>query len=340
MPAPSPGVFVGCDQPLAACHSGRGKEAAPLRRGLLFIVVVAAAFGGGVIASGSRPEWGQAALKLLPRNSVSVDTLSSATVAPTEDGDPSSTSSHSIPSAPVPPLVVGPVPEEPSQPSSSTPSSEQASPPPSTSSADHSLRAASIPPLEQAPIAGTDAATIQDASGQATGLKAPSASATPSLETGPSPTPTNSRVATASGSAGARELASTKEHGWADVPGSAPAAAVLPGIAQSRPERPATLPVGPVVSAPPMRGPETGSGESSASTAQAWIAVRHRMRELGVARYWLEGEPDGPVRFRCVIPLAGRRAVGQQFEAEGDDDLQAAEAALRRVALWKATEVP
>lgn len=69
-----------------------------------------------------------------------------------------------------------------------------------------------------------------------------------------------------------------------------------------------------------------------------WPALRRRMAELGVSRYWVEGEPGGACRFRCVIPVAGERAVGQQFEAEGDDVLRAAEAALKRVALWKATE--
>jgi hypothetical protein len=64
------------------------------------------------------------------------------------------------------------------------------------------------------------------------------------------------------------------------------------------------------------------------------------MRELGVGRYGIEGELGGRVRFHCVIPIAGRHAVGQQFEAEGDDELQAARTALRRVALWRATEAP
>ena len=72
--------------------------------------------------------------------------------------------------------------------------------------------------------------------------------------------------------------------------------------------------------------------------ARDWGDLRRRMKALGVARYWVEGEPGGPSRFRCVIPTAGGRAVGQHFEAEGDDDLQAADAALGRVALWKATE--
>ena len=59
---------------------------------------------------------------------------------------------------------------------------------------------------------------------------------------------------------------------------------------------------------------------------------------MGVSRYWIESEPGGPARFRCLIPLAGNRAVSQHFEAEGDDEFQAADAALRRVALWRATE--
>ncbi|MBX6315922.1 MAG: hypothetical protein IRY99_23865, partial [Isosphaeraceae bacterium] len=69
-----------------------------------------------------------------------------------------------------------------------------------------------------------------------------------------------------------------------------------------------------------------------------WAAIRKRMRELGVGRYWIEGEPGGPARFRCTLPVAGQRGVAQQFEAEGEDALQAAETALRRAALWKATE--
>jgi hypothetical protein len=60
------------------------------------------------------------------------------------------------------------------------------------------------------------------------------------------------------------------------------------------------------------------------------------MRALGVSRYGIEGEPGGRTRFYCIIPLAGRRAVGQQFEAEGDDELEAARTALRRVVLWRA----
>jgi len=81
------------------------------------------------------------------------------------------------------------------------------------------------------------------------------------------------------------------------------------------------------------------STTSASASARDWSDLRRRMRELGVSRYEVDGEPAGRSRFRCLIPLAGRRAVGQQFEAEGDDDYQAADAALRRVALWRATEM-
>ena len=89
--------------------------------------------------------------------------------------------------------------------------------------------------------------------------------------------------------------------------------------------------------------PDTGKAtEGDASMIPVdpadWLELRRTMRALGVSRYGLEGEPGGRVRFHCVIPLAGRRAVGQHFEAEGDDDLQAAQATLRRVALWRAAE--
>ena len=86
--------------------------------------------------------------------------------------------------------------------------------------------------------------------------------------------------------------------------------------------------------------PSPACSRAARAVADDWGAIRRKMHALGVARYGIEGEPDGRVRFHCVIPLAGRRAVGQQFEAEGDDELEAAQTALRRVALWRATEHP
>lgn len=79
--------------------------------------------------------------------------------------------------------------------------------------------------------------------------------------------------------------------------------------------------------------------ESSPSGAQpsTWADLRRRMKALGVSRYAIEAETEGRARFRCVIPVDGLKAIGHHFEAEGDDELQAAEAALKRITLWKAT---
>ena len=123
-----------------------------------------------------------------------------------------------------------------------------------------------------------------------------------------------------------------------------PATARLPTERPSNTLKPLATewPPAPVASKQADRDPAVvQSGLDTVSDHETgWESVRNRMRELGITRYWIEGEPGGLVRFRCVIPLAGRHAVGQQFEAEGDDELGAAEAALRRVALWRATEAP
>jgi hypothetical protein len=62
------------------------------------------------------------------------------------------------------------------------------------------------------------------------------------------------------------------------------------------------------------------------------------MSDLGVLRYWAEGDSEGRVRFRCLIPVGGQGTVGQLFEAEGEDLLDAADRALRRAMVWKAAE--
>ncbi len=97
---------------------------------------------------------------------------------------------------------------------------------------------------------------------------------------------------------------------------------------------------------PPVPAPEppapVGDAEAPANLKPpaGWAELRRSMRELGVSRFVIEGEPGGRVRFHCLIPVAGSRAVAQHFEAEADDELQAAEVALRRVTLWRATEAP
>jgi hypothetical protein len=69
-----------------------------------------------------------------------------------------------------------------------------------------------------------------------------------------------------------------------------------------------------------------------------WEALHRRMQTLGVSRYTIEGQPTGRAVFSCLVPLAGHQAVAQRFEAEGEDAFRAAQAALRRLALWRATQ--
>ena len=110
---------------------------------------------------------------------------------------------------------------------------------------------------------------------------------------------------------------------------------------------PASLPleIAPSASSPslsrsPMVTPPSSmlvnGGTSSSGLPPDWAALRRKMQSLGVTRYTIEGEPGGRIVFWCLIPLAGRQAVTQRFEGEGDDEFHAAQAAIRRITLWRA----
>ncbi len=114
-------------------------------------------------------------------------------------------------------------------------------------------------------------------------------------------------------------------------------------IAPASPPEPATLPrldpppkADPVARLASVEPPATAPSPATAP-GSTWPELRKRMKDLGVVRYTIEGETEGRVKFRCVIPVEGLKAVSHHFEAEGDDATQAAEAALKRIALWKAT---
>jgi hypothetical protein len=86
----------------------------------------------------------------------------------------------------------------------------------------------------------------------------------------------------------------------------------------------------------PINAHGAHAGALKEATAE-WLIIRHRMCALGVSRYTIDGAPDGRVIFRCLVPLAGRQAIAQQFEAEGDNELEAAQGVTRRITLWQAT---
>jgi len=109
---------------------------------------------------------------------------------------------------------------------------------------------------------------------------------------------------------------------------------------------PAPAPAPPEGLAPPAPTPAPAPSPSPSSPSPApnrpgdddWATLARKMQVLGVSRFAIEGQPGGRVVFSCLIPLAGRQAVAQRFEAEGEDAPQAARAALRRVALWRAAQ--
>ncbi len=113
-----------------------------------------------------------------------------------------------------------------------------------------------------------------------------------------------------------------------------------PAPASPAPASPAPMPAPAPMPMPmprPQPQPQPGSGRTG---DVEWSTLARKMQEMGVSRYTIEGQPGGRVVCSCLIPLAGRHAVAQRFEAEGDDAAQAARAALRRVALWRASQPP
>ncbi len=88
---------------------------------------------------------------------------------------------------------------------------------------------------------------------------------------------------------------------------------------------------------PPPASISLRDGISSSGSSPDWATLRRKIQSLGVTRYTIEGDPGGRVVFWCLIPLAGRQAVSQRFEGEGDDEYHAAQAAIRRITLWQAT---
>jgi hypothetical protein len=136
------------------------------------------------------------------------------------------------------------------------------------------------------------------------------------------------------------ESPSTPASALAPLPFSPPTEADATTLASASVDpKPASLPtLDPVARLASVETPASPtSSSSSSSSSKDWAELRSRMKALGIVRYTIEAETEGRVRFSCVIPVDGLKAVGHHFEAEGDNEPQAVEAALKRIALWKAT---
>jgi hypothetical protein len=307
-----------------------------MRQALFAVVLVAASFAGGAVVNGPGLRWAQTAvmnrLGLHPDDDENADAHKPGTAAAAGAGV---ADVDGIPASPIPPLVVEPSLAVPARPVEKNKVKE--SPGPARDKDKPSSSPSSLPSSEgpHAPEPGVVANVPEP---------------TPAPPPAPAPAPPPETVALPS--------ASGIEVPVLERPEPLSASPREPGAQSRAPDNTTPLKARPTpesirkdaaVALASLAGKAASSSSSdspavSPPTATApgeptdWTGVRGALRDLGVSRYGIEGEPNGRVRFHCVIPLAGRRAVSQHFEAEGDDELQAARAVLRRITLWRATE--
>jgi hypothetical protein len=287
---------------------GQGKEAMTVRQVILVIVLIAASFLGGAFVNGPGLRWAQSRLvRYLGLNEegeiASVDLLPAAPPLGASDSAGAAKPAGDTliePLAPAP-TVIG---------------DNEATPKVSTED-----RHASNSKVQEKSRNGTSS------KGQAASSLAASPLALNPAEPG---APSNRRASPDSEVKPAGTLAHEPKSSDSKVE---PAlfdslGALLPSVSPPFPE---SLPSS-------KSAPRSPTANPTRAASDDWIVLQQKLRALNVSRFTIEGEPSGRVLFSCLIPLAGRQAVAQRFEAEGDDMIQAAQATLRRIALWRATQ--
>jgi hypothetical protein len=341
-----------------------------MRQAIFVVVMVAAAFLGGAVVNGPGLHWVQARLLdymgLQDGGEIASIDLPRATSDPAEPHRPGTSPAAGQPNSQTTALgaggqavrrsATGSPAIGPGRPASSTPSISAVPPP--------------LPLPTAIPEPGVSKpADPNDKSGQRQSdlMSEPGSQSLPTTKRGsamnrnpelPSSAPPGLEPPMESGNVGSMAVGSDAS----PTPGASPApldpsvgpallASRSPSLAQpsvAEPTTPAAIPLetAPAASSPsasvsPMSTPPsstlTSAGPTSSGSPTDWAALRRKMQSLGVTRYTIEGEPGGRVVFWCLIPLAGRQAVSQRFEGEGDDECHAAQAAIRRIALWRAT---
>jgi hypothetical protein len=291
---------------------GQGKEAAAVRKAFLVVILVAASFLGGVFVNGPGLQWVEArALRSLGFHNLGE--IASVDLKPAASSDANvdelrlaaqGNGGSQGPLAPTPAVLTEP--ELPQLNNSDRPSTFQAGPKSSSSSLDlpNSRSPRTSPSLTKSPGA---LARAREHRAQAADPDVKQVSTTSH--------PSDSDVS--------ENLDSTAKPDILDT-----LAALLPSTSEpstTQQPSPASLPP------PPTQ-------KSVISSSDDWAIIERKMQSLGVSRYTVDGEPGVRVVFSCLIPLAGRQAITQRFEAEGDDIVQAAQATLRRITLWRATQ--
>ena len=279
-----------------------------MRTFILVIILVAAAFGGGAFVNGPGVHWVQArVLRSLGLNnsgeitSVDLQPLPGSALSSAEAGLVKS-EAMPAPLAPTPSLVTEneSADEDASRTLSPLRSKPKAKPSPDGTNATRSESSSALSPIE----------SLLEHS-------------RPLLE-GPAPDPDVTPASTSKPSANSHvppEVVPALLNTLADLLPADP-----PGSGQF------TTPL----SSPP-KALDPGQ-KPRASRNEDWMILERKMQSLGVTRYSVEGEPGGKVVFSCLIPMAGRQAITQRFEAEGDDLTQATRATLRRITLWRAAQ--
>ncbi len=274
-----------------------------MRQAIFVVVMVAAAFLGGAVVNGPGLHWVQARLLdymgLQDGGEIASIDLPQATSDPAEP--------HRLG---ISPLAGQPNPQT-TIPSVKSQAVKQS--PTGFSAIKNSEQTLSTPPGLEPPLESEKVASMAIGSGA-------------SPASGPSPAPLDPSVGTALLASRSPSLA---QPGAVDQP--RPAAISLeiaPAASSPSPSSLRTL-------APSSTS--TRDDANSSGSSPDWATLRRKMQSLGVTRYTIEGETGGRVVFWCLIPLAGRQAVSQRFEGEGDDEFHAAQAAIRRITLWRAT---
>jgi hypothetical protein len=279
---------------------GRGKEAMTVRHLFLVLVLVGAAFLGGAFVNGPGLQWAQARL-LRSLGLNNGGEIASIELKPATSSEPE-----------IKPRPDGFIPVDPRADVAKGP----IAPIPSLQAETESLKrdAPDQPPSLQSPVKSSADSSTSPA------LHPPSVFLDKRIDSksrNRTPSSSDRRVTPAG---------STTPHD--SSPASSPVASeTTPAILDS------------LAALLPVDSP-TPTSKAPMSGTDSWVVLERKMQSLGVARYTMDGEPGGRVVFSCSIPLAGHQAVTQRFEAEGDDIIHAAQATLRRIALWRASQPP
>jgi hypothetical protein len=341
---------------------GPGREAATVRQVVLVIVLVAASFLGGAFVNGPGLRWIQTqwlgSLGLGEGGEIASIDLKGSTgpeATPADGSRPARTSPETIrePLAPVPSLISEGEANPPDASAGRTPPPSPAGPAAASRRAAPRSPRSSPPPLSgplAAPWAtsGPKPGDPSVISRPASPRKPAPAPLDPSVRPAAAParpTPSDARPAAVREPAAPARAESSLQLVEPSIPasnGGAAATALAESLASLMPSGPPPPSSDPAPGGSAARAAPTSSSETKRESEPAgdadWAALSRRMQALGVSRFTIEGRPGGRVVFSCLIPIAGRQAVAQRFEAEGEDGFQAARAALRRVTLWRATQ--